>query len=185
MLRGVNEGKGVWSSGNLSDPWVCGRKSLLLIRFPLHRSAGVLLSAHTQTDNTHSLTRTHAHTHTQTDNRHTHTLTHALAHTHTHARTHAPTHRHTHTHTHSRMHAHTHRHTRTHTQTQAHTHTHTHIHVGFYGLRGLSLSTFPQKTHSVWFISILNNRDTEIVLINHLLLVIPVIPMSLYKFVSS
>ncbi len=38
----------------------------------------------------------------------------------------------------------------------------------------------PQKTHSVWFISILNYRDTENVLINHLLLVIPV---SLYKCV--
>ncbi len=42
-----------------------------------------------------------------------------------------------------------------------------------------------KKTHSVWFISILNYGDTENVLINHLLLVIPVIPMSLYKFVSS
>ncbi len=35
------------------------------------------------------------------------------------------------------------------------------------------ISTFPQKTHSVWFISILNYGDTENVLINHLLLVIP------------
>ncbi len=42
-----------------------------------------------------------------------------------------------------------------------------------------------KKTHSVWFIRILNYGDTENVLINHLLLVIPVIPMSLYKFVSS
>ncbi len=32
----------------------------------------------------------------------------------------------------------------------------------------------PQKTHSVWFISVLNYGDTENVLINHLLLVIPV-----------
>ncbi len=32
----------------------------------------------------------------------------------------------------------------------------------------------PQKTHTVWFISILNYGDTENVLINHLLLVIPV-----------
>ncbi len=32
---------------------------------------------------------------------------------------------------------------------------------------------FPQKTHSVWFISVLNYGDTENVLINHLLLVIP------------
>ncbi len=31
----------------------------------------------------------------------------------------------------------------------------------------------PQKTHSVWFISILNYGDTENVLINHILLVIP------------
>ncbi len=32
----------------------------------------------------------------------------------------------------------------------------------------------PQKTYSVWFISVLNYGDTENVLINHLLLVIPV-----------
>ncbi len=32
----------------------------------------------------------------------------------------------------------------------------------------------PQKTHTVWFVSILNYGDTENVLINHLLLVIPV-----------
>ncbi len=31
----------------------------------------------------------------------------------------------------------------------------------------------PQKTYSVWFISVLNYGDTENVLINHLLLVIP------------
>ncbi len=31
----------------------------------------------------------------------------------------------------------------------------------------------PQKTHTVWFISILNYGDTENVLINHFLLVIP------------
>ncbi len=31
----------------------------------------------------------------------------------------------------------------------------------------------PQKTHTVWFISVLNYGDTENVLINHLLLVIP------------
>ncbi len=42
--------------------------------------------------------------------------------------------------------------------------------------------TFPQKTHSVWFISVLNYGDTENVLINHFLLVIPV---SLYKCMSS
>ncbi len=35
------------------------------------------------------------------------------------------------------------------------------------------ISIFPQKTHSVWFISILNYGDTDNVLINHLLLVIP------------
>ncbi len=35
------------------------------------------------------------------------------------------------------------------------------------------ISTFLQKTHSVWYISILNYGDTENVLINHLLLVIP------------
>ncbi len=34
------------------------------------------------------------------------------------------------------------------------------------------ISIFPQKTHSVWFISVLNYGDTENVLINHLLLVI-------------
>ncbi len=41
--------------------------------------------------------------------------------------------------------------------------------------RRLSLTFLlsPQKTHSVWFISILNYGDTENVLINHLLLVIP------------
>ncbi len=37
-----------------------------------------------------------------------------------------------------------------------------------------AISIFPQKkTHSVWFISVLNYEDTENVLINHLLLVIP------------
>ncbi len=35
------------------------------------------------------------------------------------------------------------------------------------------ISTFPPKTHTVWFISVLNYGDTENVLINHLLLVIP------------
>ncbi len=37
------------------------------------------------------------------------------------------------------------------------------------------ISIFPQKTHSVWFISVLNYGDTENVLINHLLLVIPML----------
>ncbi len=45
--------------------------------------------------------------------------------------------------------------------------------------------TFSKKTHSVGFLSLLNYGVTEKVFINHLLLVIPVIPMSLYKFVSS
>ncbi len=39
--------------------------------------------------------------------------------------------------------------------------------------RRLYISTFPKKTHSVWFISVLNYGDTENDLINHLLLVIP------------
>ncbi len=42
-----------------------------------------------------------------------------------------------------------------------------------------------KKTNSVWFISLLNYGDTENVLMNHLPPVIPVIPMSFYKFVSS
>ncbi len=77
----------------------------------------------------------------------------------------------------------------------------THTHVAFYGLLGLSIGyctnsmcycptptlhlnlaltadgaflLSPQNTHSVWFISVLNYGDTENVLINHLLLVIPV-----------
>ncbi len=41
------------------------------------------------------------------------------------------------------------------------------------------ISTFPQKTHSVWLC--MNYGDTDNILINHLLLVIPVIPMSLYR----
>ncbi len=86
---------------------------------------------------------------------------------------------------------------------KTHTHTHTHTHVGFYGLRGLSIgvmvfilyklyvllpytyptpklsphrrrciSIFPQKNVGKK-ISVLNYGDTENVLINHLLLVIP------------
>ncbi len=86
--------------------------------------------------------------------------------------------------------------------THTHTHTHTHVgFYGLRGLsigvmvfilynlyvllpytyptpklsphRRRCISIFPQKTHSVWFISILNYGDTENVLINHLLLVIP------------
>ncbi len=39
--------------------------------------------------------------------------------------------------------------------------------------RKLCAFLLSQKTNSVWFISLLNYGDTEIVLINHLLLVIP------------
>ncbi len=119
---------------------------------------------------------------------------------------------HARTNTHTCTLAHTHTHTHTHTH-HTHTHTHTHTHVVFYGLWGLSIgvmvfytvqncmcycptpklsphrrlciSTFPKKTNSVWFINVLNYGDTENVLINHLLLVIPVIPMSLYKCKSE
>ncbi len=85
-----------------------------------------------------------------------------------------------------------------------HTHTHTHTHTcwflwftgtlhrrnGFYTVQtvcatptlhlNLALTgdgaflLSPPKTHSVWFISVLNYGDTENVLINHLLLVIPI-----------
>ncbi len=90
-----------------------------------------------------------------------------------------------------------------HTCIYTHTHTHTHTYTcwflwftgtlhrrnGFYTVQtvcaialhlNLALtgdSAFllsPRKTHSVWFISILNYGDTENILINHLLLVIPV-----------
>ncbi len=99
---------------------------------------------------------------------------------------------------------HSHTHTDTHTVTHTHTHTHTHVgFYGLRGLsigvmvfilyklyvllpytyptsklsphRRRCISTFPQKTHSVWFISVLNYGDTENVLINHLLLVIPML----------
>ncbi len=43
----------------------------------------------------------------------------------------------------------------------------------------------PQKTHTVWFISILNYGDTENVLINHLLLVLPMSYPCHYTNVSS
>ncbi len=46
-----------------------------------------------------------------------------------------------------------------------------HLNLALTGDGAFQLS--PQKTHSVWFISILNYGDTENVLINHLLLVIP------------
>ncbi len=103
-----------------------------------------------------------------------------------------------HKHTHNTHNTHTHTH---HTHTHTHT-THTHVgFYGLRGLsigvmvfilyklyvllpytyptpklsphRRRCISTFPQKTLSVWFISVLNYGDTENVLINHLLLVIP------------
>ncbi len=43
----------------------------------------------------------------------------------------------------------------------------------------------PKKTHSVWFISIWKVGTWGNVLKSHLHLVIPVIPVSLYKFMSS
>ncbi len=46
-----------------------------------------------------------------------------------------------------------------------------HLNLALTGDGAFQLS--PQKTHSEWFISILNYGDTENVLINHLLLVIP------------
>ncbi len=46
-----------------------------------------------------------------------------------------------------------------------------HLNLAFTG--DCAFLLFPQKSHSVWFISILNYGDTENVLINHLLLVIP------------
>ncbi len=112
-------------------------------------------------------------------------------------------HKHAHTHTHTHTPTHTkHTHTHTHTPTHTHTHTHTCWFLWFTGLsvgvmvfilyklyvllpytyptpklsphRRLCIYTSPpQKTHSVWFISILNYGDTKNVLINHLLLVIP------------
>ncbi len=92
--------------------------------------------------------------------------------------------------------------THTHTHTHTHARTHTHVgFYGLRGLstgvmvfilyklyvllpytypapklsphRRRCISTFPKKTHSVWFISVLNYGDTENVLINHLFLVIP------------
>ncbi len=97
-----------------------------------------------------------------------------------------------------------HTHTYARTCTRARTHTHTHVgFYGLRGLsigvmvfilyklyvllpytyptpklsphRRRCISIFPQKTHSVWFISALNYGDTENVLINHLLLVIPML----------
>ncbi len=111
----------------------------------------------------------------------------------THTHTHTP-------HTHTLTDTHSHTHTTPHTpHTHTHTHTHTHVgFYGLRGLsigvmvfilyklyvllpytyptpklsphRRRCISTFPQKTHTVWFISILNYGDTENVLINHLLL---------------
>ncbi len=85
---------------------------------------------------------------------------------------------------------------------RTHTHTHTHTHTrwflwftgtfhkrnGFYTVQAVCAIALHlnlaltgdgafllslKKTHSVWFISVLNYGDTENVLINHLLLVIP------------
>ncbi len=90
----------------------------------------------------------------------------------------------------------------TYMHTHTHTHTHTHVgFYGLWGLsigvmvfilyklyvllpytyptpklsphRRRCISISLKKTHSVWFISVLNYGDTENVLINHLLLVIP------------
>ncbi len=48
-----------------------------------------------------------------------------------------------------------------------------HLNLALTGDGAFQLS--PQKTHSVWFISVLNYGDTENVLINRLLLVIPML----------
>ncbi len=103
-------------------------------------------------------------------------------------------------HSHTQLHSHTRTHTLAHTR--MHTHTHTHVgFYGLRGLSigvmvfilcklyVLLSYTYPtpnlaltwdgaflfslKKTHSVWFISVLNYGDTENVLLNHLLLVIP------------
>ncbi len=99
--------------------------------------------------------------------------------------------------------SHTHTHTRTHARTHARTHTNV-VFYGLRGLSicvrvqyctnymcycptptlhlNLALTGdgaflfSPQKTHSVWFINVLNCGDTENVLINHLLLIIPAYP---------
>ncbi len=101
---------------------------------------------------------------------------------------------HTHTHTHT---------THTHTHTPHTHHTHScwflwftgtfHRCNGFYTVQAVCYCPTPtlhlnlaltgdcaflfflKKTHSVWFISVLNYGDTENVLINHLLLVIPML----------
>ncbi len=114
------------------------------------------------------------------------------AHTNTHTHTHTQTHTHTHTHTNTNT-THTHN---THTHTHSHTHTLTrwflwftgtlHRRNGFYTVQGMCYCPTPtlhlnlaltgdgaflfslKKTHSVWFISVLNYGDTENVLINHL-----------------
>ncbi len=105
---------------------------------------------------------------------------------------------------------HTHTHIHMHTRARACTHTHTHTHTcwflwftgtfhrrnGFYtvqavcaialhlnlALTGDGAFIFSlKKTHTVWFISVLNYGDTENVLINHLLLVIPMSYPCQYK----
>ncbi len=47
------------------------------------------------------------------------------------------------------------------------------LHLNLALTRDGAFQLSPQKTHSVWFISVLNYGDTENFLINHLLLVIP------------
>ncbi len=94
------------------------------------------------------------------------------------------THTHTHTHTHARTHACTHTHTPWFSRLMG-----TLQHNGFYSVQtifSIALQQplnlpitgnfvhfyFIKKTNSVWFRSLLNYGDTEIVPINHLLLVI-------------
>ncbi len=138
----------------------------------------------------HSVCYSNIHTHTHI---YTRTCTHAHTHTHTH------TDAQTHTHRHRRTNTHTHRcHTRTHTHTHVGFYGLRGLSIGvmvfiLYKLyvllpytyptpklsphRRRCISIFPQKklTLYIWFISILNYGDTDNVLINHLLLVIPML----------
>ncbi len=132
-----------------------------------------------------------------------------------HARAH--THAHTHARTHARTHTHTHARARKHACTHTHTHTRTHTHVGFYGLRGLSIGvmvfilyklyvllpyTYPTpklSPHRRRCIYIFPQKNSLCMIYKHFKLwghwKCPhkshspcntyVIPMSLYKFVSS
>ncbi len=127
------------------------RWSIGLDFLPRSTIVSVLPPSHTRA---RTPTNTHTHTHTHTLSL---SLSLSLSHTHTHTHAHAHPHTHTHTHTHTLSLSHT------------HTHTHTHTHARTYFMHFYCL----KKTNSVWFISVLNYGDTEIVLINHLLLVIP------------